>query len=127
MNLKELKKQLKSKTDKDPDKYYATSVLKNHDFSRKQCSNCGKFFWSVNEKNICGEPECEGTYSFIGNSPSKQKMDFIGVWDRFSKMFKKLGYEPIRRYPVVARWREDVYWNNASIYDFQPHVVTGRN
>jgi len=38
---------------------------------------------------------------------------------------KKLGYTEIKRYPVVARWRDDQYWVGASIYDFQPHVVSG--
>ncbi|MBS3147207.1 alanine--tRNA ligase [Candidatus Woesearchaeota archaeon] len=40
-------------------------------------------------------------------------------------MFKRLGYTPIKRYPVVARWRDDTDFVQASIYDFQPYVVSG--
>ena len=44
---------------------------------------------------------------------------------KFSKIFNKLGYTPIPRYPVAARWREDTDFVQASIYDFQPYVVSG--
>ncbi len=40
-------------------------------------------------------------------------------------MFKDLGYTPINRYPVAARWRKDTDFVQASIYDFQPYVVSG--
>ncbi|MEM4397047.1 MAG: alanine--tRNA ligase, partial [Candidatus Woesearchaeota archaeon] len=56
---------------------------------------------------------------------AKEELDYIEVWQKFSKFFEKLGYTPIKRYPVVARWRDDQYWVGASIYDFQPHVVSG--
>jgi len=125
MNLKRLKAELKKKTDKEPEKYYAVSVLKERGFHRTHCKNCGKYFWTMTESELCGEPECSGGYTFIGNSPTSKTFDFIQTWKEFAKLFEKLGYEPINRYPVVARWRDDVYWTNASIYDFQPHVVSG--
>jgi alanyl-tRNA synthetase len=31
----------------------------------------------------------------------------------------------VRRYPIVARWRDDVFFTQASIYDFQPWVLNG--
>ncbi|MFN3528270.1 MAG: alanine--tRNA ligase-related protein, partial [Candidatus Altarchaeaceae archaeon] len=31
----------------------------------------------------------------------------------------------INRYPIVARWRDDVFFTQASIYNFQPHVLNG--
>lgn len=31
----------------------------------------------------------------------------------------------MRRYPIVARWRDDVFFTQASIYDFQPWVLNG--
>jgi alanyl-tRNA synthetase len=52
-------------------------------------------------------------------------MDFIEVWKRFSRLFERLGYTPIKRYPVAARWRDDTDFVQASIYDFQPYVVSG--
>ncbi|MFH1450579.1 MAG: alanine--tRNA ligase [archaeon] len=123
--IKELKGELKKKTDKNPEKYYPIEKLKEKGFQRSRCRKCGKYFWVQGESELCGDPECSGQYTFINDSPCSKKMDFIKAWQEFSKLFKKLGYTPIRRYPVVARWRDDTYWTNASIYDFQPHVVSG--
>ncbi|MBI2652463.1 alanine--tRNA ligase [Candidatus Woesearchaeota archaeon] len=122
---KEIKKEFKEKASREPDKYYATSVLKAEGFSRKKCSKCGTFYWSVTNDNVCGNPACSGGFRFIGNTPAKKQLDYIGVWNEFSKLFKKWGYTPIKRYPVVARWRDDTDFVQASIYDFQPYVVSG--
>src|SRR3989338_7581249 len=122
---KDIKKEFKAKASKNPDKYYATSVLKSEGFSRKQCRNCGIFFWAVTGSEVCGNPACSGGFRFIGNTPAKKELDYVGVWTEFSKLFKKWGYTPIKRYPVVARWRDDTDFVQASIYDFQPYVVSG--
>ena len=122
---KEIKKEFKAKASKEPDKYYATSVLKSEGFSRKNCKKCGTYFWSVVKDDVCGNPACSGGFRFIGNTPAKKKLDYIGLWNEFSKLFKKWGYTPIKRYPVVARWRDDTDFVQASIYDFQPYVVSG--
>jgi len=123
--IKALKAELKKLTDKNPEKFYPVSVLKDAGFHREKCKNCGTYFWTTVDSKVCGEAECRGGYSFIGDSPTKKRMDFIETWKEYAKLFKKLGYTPIKRYPVVARWRDDVYWTNASIYDFQPYVVSG--
>ena len=39
--------------------------------------------------------------------------------------FAEKGHTRIRPYPIVARWRDDVYLVGASIYDFQPYVTEG--
>ena len=122
---KEIKKEFKIKASKDPDKYYATSVLKKEGFSRKHCAKCGTYFWTTTHDEVCGNPACSGGFRFIGNTPAKKELDYIGLWKEFSSLFKKWGYTPIKRYPVVARWRQDTDFVQASIYDFQPYVVSG--
>ncbi|MEM4248367.1 MAG: alanine--tRNA ligase-related protein, partial [Candidatus Nanoarchaeia archaeon] len=123
---KEVKAEFKKIASKEPDKYYATAVLKKEGFIRKQCRNCGTFFWTTEKKReFCGNAVCSGGFGFIGKSPAKHKLDYIETWEKFSSLFRKWGYTPIKRYPVVARWRPDVYWVGASIYDFQPYVVSG--
>ncbi len=122
---KDIKKEFKIKASKDPDKYYATSILKKEGFARKHCKKCGTYFWSVTHEEVCGNPACSGGFRFIGNTPAKKELDYIGVWKEFSSLFKRWGYTPIRRYPVVARWRDDTDFVQASIYDFQPYVVSG--
>ncbi len=126
MDIKLLKKELKSKTDKNPEKYYPISVLQNLGFNRSTCKKCSTKYWSIDERSTCGEPDCNDGYSFINNSPTKKKIGYIDTWKEYSKHFKKLGYTPIKRYPVVARWRDDTWFTQASIYCFQPYVVTGQ-
>ena len=119
MGDRELKEEFRKKASRDPEKYYAVSVLKEEGFGRKSCSSCGRFFWTVTESGVCGDPACSGGFRFVGNSPAKEKLDYVEVWKRFASHFKKLGYEPIKRYPVAARWREDADFVQASIYNFQ--------
>lgn len=122
---KEVKKEFKIIASKNPEKYYPVKSLMELGFKRGRCSKCGTYFWSQEKRDVCGDAACVGGFSFIGNSPAKRKLLYTQVWDDFTKIHKKLGYTPISRYPVVARWRDDVYWVNAGIYDFQPYVVSG--
>jgi len=123
---KEIKKEFRKTAWANPEKYYAINVLKNEGFERHICKKCSTPFWTVNaNQDVCGDPSCSGGFKFIGDSPVKQEMDYIQTWKKFSKLFKEYGYEPIKRYPVVARWRSDVDFVQASIYDFQPYVVSG--
>lgn len=43
----------------------------------------------------------------------------------FLDFFSK-DHKIVQPYPVVPRWRDDVLLVNASIYNFQPHVTSGR-
>ena len=126
MNLSKLKRDLKKKTDKNPEQYYPVSVLNNLGFDRYICNKCSTRFWSTKKRKTCGEPDCNEGYSFINKSPAKSKLGYLQTWDKYAKHFKKLGYTPIKRYPVVARWRDDTWFTQASIYCFQPFVVSGQ-
>ena len=100
---KQIKKEYKVKAQKDPDKNYPTKTLKTLGFSRKQCSKCKTFFWTLkSDRDICGDASCEGQFLFIGNSPAKKQLDYLQTWKEYVKIHKKLGYTPIDRYPVVA-------------------------
>ncbi len=125
LDEKRIKQEFRRKAQEEPEKHYPVQTLISEGFERRQCKSCGSYFWSASQREVCGEPSCSGGYTFIGNTPAKVKMDFIQVWRRFSKLFKKLGYTPIKRYPIAARWRDDTDFVQASIYDFQPYVVKG--
>jgi alanyl-tRNA synthetase len=45
--------------------------------------------------------------------------------EAFLSFFEKNGHTRIKPYPVVARWRDDIYLTHASIIDFQPYVTNG--
>ncbi|MBS1266692.1 MAG: Alanine--tRNA ligase [Candidatus Woesearchaeota archaeon] len=123
---KQIKKELKIKASKDPDKYYATKILKKYGFKRNQCPKCNTYFWSTHKsRKVCGDSICSGGFTFFKKNPAK-KLTYIQVWKEFAKLFKKLGYTPIKRYPVVARWNPTMQFTIASIAAFQPFVVSGQ-
>lgn len=125
-SLEQLKKEIKKEASSNPEKFFATKVLKKKDFHRGQCDNCGMYFWSYNEnREVCGEPECSGGYTFINNSPTNQSFSYAEAWEAFKDHMTSRGYKAIDRYPVVARWRDDTEFVQGSIYNFQPHVVSG--
>jgi len=100
--------------------------LKNNDYERKICTKCGKVFWTLEKgRETCGEIPCD-PYSFIGNPPTARVYSLEEMREEFLSFFEKMGHKRVRRYPIIARWREDVYLVNASIYDFQPHVTSGK-
>ena len=125
-SLDELKKEIKEEASEEPDRFFATDILKEKEFSRGQCTECGTYFWSKNSnREICGEPECGEGYTFINNSPTKETFTHTESWEKFQEFMQDREYASIDRYPVVARWRDDVEFTGASIYCFQPHVVSG--
>ncbi len=124
---KELKKQLKPKFRQEYEKYYPVESLRELGFERKQCK-CGNYYWSYyGTREHCGEPACNDGYTFIGKKITPKKLTYKGGWDEFEKTFKKFNHTPINRYPVVARWYDDLYFTAASINAFQPYVVSGES
>ncbi|MHC1596382.1 MAG: alanine--tRNA ligase [Candidatus Syntropharchaeales archaeon] len=104
---------------------YQLDYFVTNDFHRAQCVKCGGYFWSRDpERQTCGDAPCD-PYSFIG-SPIFEKKNVDEMREAFLSFFEARGHRRLRRYPVVARWRDDVFLTNASIYDFQPFVTSGK-
>ena len=95
-------------------------------FVRKKCKKCGSWFWSLDADRItCGDQPCED-FGFIGNPPTSKPYSLDEMRESFLKFFEGRGHEVLKPYPVVARWRKDIYLTIASIADFQPHVTSGK-
>ncbi len=111
-----------------PAEHYALPFFKQEGFIRKQCPKCGDYFWTQNPAmETCGEAgsdEC-GYYTFIGNPAAKKPFSLPEMREAFLRFFEKNGHTRIKPYPVVARWRSDIYLTHASIIDFQPYVTEG--
>ena len=94
-------------------------------FFRKKCKVCGSYFWTLDDQTeTCMDAPC-AEYTFIGSSPVRRRMELREVRETFLRFFEKRGHTRIRPYPVVARWRDDLYFTIASIVDFQPYVTSG--
>lgn len=111
-----------------PASAYDLPFFKQEGFIRKRCANCGDHFWTQNAQiETCGEAssdEC-GYYTFIGDPATKKHFTLPEMREAFLDFFEKQGHTRIKPYPVVARWRSDIYLTHASIIDFQPYVTDG--
>ncbi|MEM0450630.1 MAG: alanine--tRNA ligase [Nitrososphaerota archaeon] len=105
--------------------HYVTGYLRERGFVRRRCRVCGKHFWTLDpERDNCNEAPCV-PYEFIGNPPTSRSFTLDGMRDAFIGFFEEHGHTPIDPYPVVPRWRRDLFLVSASIVDFQPHVTSG--
>ncbi|WP_407354686.1 alanine--tRNA ligase [Methanolobus sp. WCC5] len=105
---------------------YQLDFFSENGFVRKQCSKCGKHFWTRDiERGTCGDAPCD-PYSFIGNPVFKKKLDLAEMREYYLGFFEERGHTRLERYPVIARWRDDIYLTIASIADFQPFVTSGQ-
>ncbi len=117
--LKSAKDVLGERFSQEYEKYYLVDLFKRKGFVRKKCGKCGKYFWTLRpERTICDDSTCS-PYTFIGDPPTKQRLDYISTWKTVEKFFVKHGHTSVERYPVVSRWRPDLFFTVASIVDFQ--------
>jgi alanyl-tRNA synthetase len=111
-----------------PAEEYSLPFFKEVGYVRKLCPKCGIYFWTQNSsQETCGEATSEGcaSYTFINNPPTKKSYSLSAMRESFLSYFEKHGHTRIKPYPVVARWRDDIYLTHASIIDFQPYVTEG--
>lgn len=113
------KGQILSKFSSEPDRYYRVALFESEGFKRKSCAKCGRFFWVLDDsKNVCPD-HVDNSYSFIGDPPTKKRFDYTQSWKEVESFFTSNGHKSVSRYPVVCRWRDDLYFTIASIVDFQ--------
>jgi alanyl-tRNA synthetase len=103
---------------------YQLEYFKSQGLVRKVCSKCGAAYWTRDpSRETCGDAPCE-PYSFIAN-PVFAPHSLDEMREAYLSFFERHGHTRIERYPVVARWRDDIYLTIASIADFQPFVTNG--
>ena len=103
---------------------YQLDYFKEQGLIRKICKSCGSAFWTRDSsREVCGDAPCE-PYSFIGN-PVFTCHSVDEMREAYLSFFERNGHTRIERYPVAARWRDDIYLTIASIADFQPFVTAG--
>jgi len=108
-----------------PESEYHVVFFDERDFVRKRCRVCGTFFWTqMRDQETCGEAPCQ-EYTFISSPPTSRSFALRDMREAFLRFFEDRGHARIRPYPVVARWREDLYVTIASIAAFQPFVTDG--
>ena len=113
------KKEIITKFSANPERYYKIKLFDDESFERKSCATCKRFYWTIDENRVNCPDHSDDTYSFIGNPPTKKRFDYTQAWKEVESFFVKNGHTSVNRYPVVCRWRDDLYFTIASIVDFQ--------
>lgn len=82
LTAKEIKNLAKPEFAASPEKFYPTVTFTNLGFHRHQCPVCGSNYWRRSEaRDTCGDSNCTGKYSFIGDGAGKgKKMTFAEAW-----------------------------------------------
>jgi len=113
------KKEILKEFSSDPDRYYRVRLFEEQGFARRSCPKCGRYFWTLDPgRTLCPE-DSEDTYSFIGDPPTPKRFDYTQSWKQVEGFFVENGHASVSRYPVVCRWRDDLFFTIASIVDFQ--------
>jgi alanyl-tRNA synthetase len=111
-----------------PAEAYELIFFKQEGFMRKLCPKCGVYFWTQDSNmKTCGESgsdEC-GYYTFIEKPVTAKQFTLSEMREVFLSFFEQNNHARVKPYPVVARWRNDVYLTHASIINFQPYVTEG--
>lgn len=107
---------LKKEFSKNANEHYKVALFDKEGFTRKQCKVCKRYFWSIKDRETC-EDTSHTEYSFFKKKPAS--ISYVDFWKKFADFFKKNGHTEIKKYPVVSRWRKDLYFTIASIQDFQ--------
>jgi alanyl-tRNA synthetase len=103
---------------------YEVELFRSQGFRRRQCPTCETWHWSLGDHATCGETPCK-EYDFLGASPMKRPLTLRAMREEFLAFLESRGHTRVKRYPIVARWRDDVFFTQASVYPFQPYVIDG--
>lgn len=107
-----------------PESEYEVDLFRENGHRRRQCPSCRAWFWDLGDAPTCGEPPCK-EYDFLGHSPMKKALPLRAMREEFLSFAEANGHTRVKRYPIVARWRDDVFFTQASVYPFQPWVIDG--
>jgi alanyl-tRNA synthetase len=89
------------------DEEYDIEYFKENELIRKKCEKCGMYYWTRdNDRKTCGDAPCD-IYSFIGEPIFKER-SVEQIRESFLSFFESHGHTRLKRYPVIARWRDDI-------------------
>ncbi|MFQ5761755.1 MAG: glycine--tRNA ligase subunit alpha, partial [Candidatus Bathyarchaeia archaeon] len=94
-------------------------------YVRRTCPQCNRAYWTLDPNSAtCGDQPCT-PYGFLDNPPTNRRYTTTEIREMFLSFFEEHQHARIRKYPVLARWRDDVFFVGASVYNFQPWVTEG--
>lgn len=100
--------------------------LRKYGYEKYVCKKCEEgVIWSVIPRDTCPDRPCS-KYEFLYKEYKRVKpLSLQEVREKFINFLVSKGHGVVDPYPVLARWRNDLYLNIASIIVFQPAVTEG--
>lgn len=99
--------------------YYRVKLFTEKGFERRSCGRCHRYFWTMDPARTLCPDDSPDIYSFIGDPPTTRRFDYTEAWKQIESFFIENEHTSVSRYPVVCRWRDDLFFTVASIVDFQ--------
>jgi alanyl-tRNA synthetase len=107
------------------EKEFMNRFLRDMGYKQYICRKCGGRFWSIISRDTCPDRPCS-KYDFLYKKyPRVSKLGLDEARRRFIDYFIRNNHGYVKPYPVLARWRNDLYLTIASIIVFQPAVTDG--
>lgn len=100
-------------------------LREKHGYSRYKCKVCGGYFWSRVPRNTCPDRPCSKYEFLFKEYRNVAPLSISDVRRKFIEFLKSRGHGVLHPYPVLAKWRNDLYLTIASIVVFQPEATDG--
>lgn len=102
------------------------SYLRKYGYEKYNCKKCEEgVIWSTVPRDTCPDRPCS-KYEFLYRDYKRVRpLTLNEVRGKFINFLKSRGHGVVDPYPVLARWRNDLYLTIASIIVFQPAVTEG--
>ena len=92
---------------------FQLQFFKDNGFIRKVCPKCGRAYWSQGDGPPAGSRLVRNILSSAGPR-CRDQSNVHEMREAYLSFFEENGHGRVRRYPIVARWRDDVFFTQAS-------------
>ncbi|WP_434731792.1 alanine--tRNA ligase [Thermogladius sp. KZ2Tp1] len=99
--------------------------LRKYGYEKYRCVKCEGVMWSTRPRETCPDRPCSKYEFLYKDYKNLRPLSLREVRSRFIDFLVKRGHGVVDPYPVLAKWRDDLYLTIASIIVFQPHVTDG--
>jgi alanyl-tRNA synthetase len=100
-------------------------LKREYGYQRYKCKVCGEHFWSRVPRETCPDRPCS-KYEFLYKKYERMRpLSVQEVREKFINFLESRGHGVVDPYPVLAKWRNDLYLTIASIVVFQPEATDG--
>lgn len=99
--------------------------LRKYGYEKYSCGKCEGVMWSRVPRSTCPDRPCSKYEFLYRDYRGVNPLSVQEVRERFINFLRTRGHGVVDPYPVLARWRNDIYLTIASIVVFQPAVTDG--